>query len=75
MKPVTRILAATDLSAPARHAMDRGFQLAAASGARYTVLHALHLGALDTLRGPDIALGDLADLAGTQAMLEQVGLL
>lgn len=51
MKPVTRILAATDLSAPARHAMDRGFQLAAASGARYTVLHALHLGALDTLRG------------------------
>jgi iron(III) transport system substrate-binding protein len=33
------------------------------------------LPALDTLRGPDIALGDLADLAGTQAMLEQVGLL
>lgn len=33
------------------------------------------LPALDTLRGPDIALGQLADLAGTQAMLEQVGLL
>ncbi|MBL8452820.1 MAG: universal stress protein [Zoogloea sp.] len=51
MNAIRQILAATDLSAPARHAMDRGFQLAAASGARYTVLHALHLGPLDTLRG------------------------
>jgi iron(III) transport system substrate-binding protein len=33
------------------------------------------LPALETLRGPDVALGNLADLAGTQAMLEQVGLL
>lgn len=33
------------------------------------------LPALDTLRGPDLTLGQLADLAGTQAMLEQVGLL
>ncbi len=51
MNAIRQILATTDLSAPARHAMDRGFQLAAASGARYTVLHALHLGPLDTLRG------------------------
>ncbi|MDD2989283.1 MAG: universal stress protein [Zoogloea sp.] len=51
MNTIRQILAATDLSAPARHAMDRGFQLAATSGARYTVLHALHLGPLDTLRG------------------------
>lgn len=49
--PIRHILAATDLSAPARHAMDRGFQLASASGARYTVLHALHLSPLDALRG------------------------
>jgi len=31
--------------------------------------------ALDSLRGPDVALGNLADLAGTQSMLEQAGLL
>lgn len=41
MKPITRILAATDLSAPARHAVERGFRIAAATGARYSVLHAL----------------------------------
>jgi len=33
------------------------------------------LPALDSLRGPDVALGNLADLAGTQSMLEQAGLL
>lgn len=49
MKPLTSILAATDLSAPARHAVDRGFRIAAESGARYTVLHALELNALDSL--------------------------
>ena len=51
MKPTLHILAATDLSQPARHAVNRGFQLAAASGAHYTVLHALHLGPLHALRG------------------------
>jgi iron(III) transport system substrate-binding protein len=30
---------------------------------------------LNTLRGPDIALAELADLPGTLAMLEDVGLL
>ncbi|MGD9955848.1 MAG: iron ABC transporter substrate-binding protein, partial [Candidatus Nanopelagicales bacterium] len=33
------------------------------------------LPALDTLRGPDVSLGNLADLAGTQSVLERVGLL
>ncbi|MFA7321563.1 MAG: universal stress protein [Dokdonella sp.] len=50
MKPFARILAATDLSAPARHALDRGFRIAAATGARYSVMHALDLDLLDALR-------------------------
>jgi nucleotide-binding universal stress UspA family protein len=50
MKPITRILAATDLSAPARHAVERGFQIATATGARYSVLHAIELDAMDTMR-------------------------
>lgn len=49
MKPLTRILAATDLSAPARHAVDRGFCIAADTAARYTVMHALELDLLDSL--------------------------
>ncbi len=57
MHPFRHILTATDLSAPARPALERGFQLAAASGARYTVLHALGLEAMALLRG---ALGDKA---------------
>lgn len=50
MKPLARILAATDLSAPARHAVDRGFRIAAATGAAYQVMHALELDAMDSLR-------------------------
>jgi nucleotide-binding universal stress UspA family protein len=50
MKPVTTILAATDLSAPARHAVERGFRLAAATGAHYSVLHALELDAMNAMR-------------------------
>jgi len=38
-------LAATDLSVPSLHAVDRGFLLAREGGARYTVMHAL---AIDT---------------------------
>lgn len=38
--PLT-LLAATDLSAPSRHAIDRGFLLAAACQGRYRVVHAL----------------------------------
>lgn len=50
MQAITQILAATDLSAPARHAVDRAFRIAAATGARCTVLHALELDALDAVR-------------------------
>lgn len=46
MKSALTLLAATDLSAPARHAVERGFRLAAAIGARYSVLHALELGSI-----------------------------
>lgn len=50
MPPIARILAATDLSAPARHAVERGFRLAAGAGANYRVMHALELDAIDRLR-------------------------
>ena len=45
------VAALNEPMAVARHAVNRGFQLAAASGAHYTVLHALHLGPLHALRG------------------------
>jgi len=44
------ILTATDLSAAARHAVDRGFLLAAETGAPYSVVHAIELDAVDSLR-------------------------
>ena len=50
MKPIVHILAATDLSAPARHAVERGFHVATATGASYSVLHALELDAMDAMR-------------------------
>lgn len=50
MKPITRILAATDLSAPARHAVERGLRIAGATGADFSVLHALELDAMDVMR-------------------------
>lgn len=50
MKPIRRILAATDLSAPARHAVERGFRIAAATGARYSVMHAIQIDAMDAMR-------------------------
>lgn len=45
-----RLLAATDLSAPSRHAVDRGFRIAATTGASYSVMHAIELDAIDALR-------------------------
>jgi nucleotide-binding universal stress UspA family protein len=51
MKPLVRILAATDLSAPAHHAVDRGFRIAAEVGAGYSVMHAFELDAVDSLVG------------------------
>ncbi|MEW6416356.1 MAG: universal stress protein [Pseudomonadota bacterium] len=45
------LLAATDFSAPARHALERAAQLAQASpGARLTLAHIVSANALDTLR-------------------------
>lgn len=50
MKPLTRILAATDLSAPARHTAQRAALLARDIGARLELAHVLEQGALDELR-------------------------
>lgn len=49
MTPINRILIATDLSAPSRHAVERGLQLAAEHGSQCTVVHALELDAVDSL--------------------------
>ena len=45
MKPLMRILAATDLSAPARPAVARAFRLAAPGGSELHILCALELDA------------------------------
>jgi len=50
MKPGETILAATDQSAPARHAVERACLLAAQQGSTLHVVHALELDALDALR-------------------------
>lgn len=50
MNPLKSILAATDLSAPARHAADRAARLAHETGASLTLLHALAQRPLDDLR-------------------------
>ncbi|HUW26571.1 MAG TPA: universal stress protein [Gallionella sp.] len=50
MKPLTRILTATDLSTPARHAVGRAFRIAAEIGARLDITHVISQSALDTLR-------------------------
>lgn len=44
------ILAATDLSAPARHAVERAFRLTALAGSELHILHALELDPVDSLR-------------------------
>lgn len=49
MKPNKQILAATDLSAPARHAVDRAFSIAAEAGAGLDITHVVSQHALDTL--------------------------
>jgi hypothetical protein len=50
MARLSHILTATDLSSSSLHAVDRGFMLAQATGARYTVAHALGVDALAPLR-------------------------
>ena len=49
-KPLQRLLAATDLSAPARHAVERAALVARATGARLDVLHVAAFSGLDELR-------------------------
>lgn len=48
MKSLARILAATDLSAPARHAVERAFRIAASCGGELHILYAMELDVLDT---------------------------
>lgn len=48
--PLSAVLAATDLSAPSRHALERAARIARAGGASLTVLHVLPATALDELR-------------------------
>jgi len=50
MNLLSRILAATDLSAPARHAVERAFHLAAIADSELYILHAIELDALDSMR-------------------------
>ncbi len=50
MKPLTHIFAATDLSTPASHAVERAFRLAAESGARLDITHVVSQTAINTLR-------------------------
>lgn len=65
MKTPRTILAATDLSAPARHAVERAFRLTTFAGCQLHILHALELDALDSLRE---MLGD--DLSAVKVALE-----
>jgi nucleotide-binding universal stress UspA family protein len=50
MTPLTTILAATDFSTPARHAVERAARLAAQTGRELHILHAMELDALDSLK-------------------------
>jgi nucleotide-binding universal stress UspA family protein len=50
MTALARILAATDFSAPARHAVARAFNVAAETGARLELSHVVGQGPLDGLR-------------------------
>lgn len=65
MTTARMILVATDLSAPARHAVQRALLLASSAGGEVHIVHALELDALDSLRE---LLG--ANLSATKAALE-----
>lgn len=75
MKPLPRILVATDLSAPARHAVERAFHLAAGTGSELYMLHAMELDALDSLRevlGKDLWAVKAALNSDARSRLEQM---
>lgn len=75
MGTVQHIFAGIDMSVLSQHAVDRGFQLAQATGARYTVMQALGLDALGPLRN---LVGESADevtqrlVAHQRAVIEAV---
>ncbi|HEX6019805.1 MAG TPA: universal stress protein [Burkholderiaceae bacterium] len=50
MNPLRSIIAATDLSAPSRHAADRAMRLAHSAGASVHLVHAVATSALDDLK-------------------------
>lgn len=68
MGKIKHVFAATDLSECALHAVDRGFQIARATGARYTVMHALGLDALGPLKD---LFGDKAEAVAHKAVAHQ----
>ena len=75
MKPPVRILAATDLSAPARHAIERAYRLAAISAGELHILHAMELDNLNSLRemlGGDVSALKSAISSDAHARLTQL---
>ena len=75
MKPPVRILAATDLSAPARHAIERAFRLVTVAGGELHILHAMELDNLNNLRemlGGNVAEVKAAIRNDAQARLAQL---
>lgn len=75
MKGFSRILAATDLSLPARHAVERAFYLASGAESELYILHAIELDALDSLReslGGDVGAVKAALRGDAQARLERL---
>jgi nucleotide-binding universal stress UspA family protein len=76
MTATSRILVATDLSAPARHAVDRAYLLAEHAGGELHILHALELDALDSLRellGANLMSAKAAIDADARDRLQQLG--
>lgn len=59
MTALLRVMTATDLSSPARYAVDRGFQMTANTQAKYSLVYALELDSLNVMRewmGEDLSL-------------------
>lgn len=70
MAEIKNILAATDFSSSSSQAIDRGFLLAKASGARFTIMHAIGMDALAPMRE---LLGQNADAVYKKILDEAVG--
>lgn len=75
MTSARTILAATDLSAPARHAVERAFYLSASTASELCILHAMELDTLDDLReilGDDLFEVKAALISDAYTRLEQL---